>query len=57
MNTAKYVEQTAELLGIPLDEELRAAVTGDMERIQAIAEFLMEFPLDQSVEAAPVFRP
>jgi hypothetical protein len=53
----EYVDATAAALGIPLDDELRAAVAGDMERIRAIAEFLMEFPLEQGVEVAPVFRP
>jgi hypothetical protein len=52
----KYADATAAVVGIPLEGELRDAVVGDLERIQAIAQFLMEFPLDRNVEAAPVFR-
>jgi hypothetical protein len=35
----------------------RGEVMEDLDRIGQIASFLMEFPLDQSVEAAPVFQP
>ena len=35
----------------------RAAVIEDLSRIGTIAQFLMEFPLPQEVEAAPVFQP
>ncbi|MDQ1471017.1 MAG: 1-carboxybiuret hydrolase subunit AtzG-like, partial [Bryobacterales bacterium] len=35
----------------------RAAVNDDLQRIGQIAKILMDFPLAQDVESAPVFRP
>lgn len=53
---ASYVEMAAERIGLPIDPSLTASVTEDFQRISDIASFLMEFPLEQSGEAAPVFR-
>ena len=47
----------AKQIALPIPEEDLALVNDDMARISAIAAFLMEFPLDQDVEAAPVFVP
>jgi hypothetical protein len=57
LSLSAYADEAAALLGIPLEGDLREAVAGDLERIRAIAEFLMEFPLAQGVEPAAVFRP
>ncbi|MDX2271626.1 MAG: DUF4089 domain-containing protein [Cyanobacteriota bacterium] len=52
-----YVDQMAELIGLPLDTEYRAGVIANFERIQGIAALVMEFPLPPEIEAAPVFHP
>jgi hypothetical protein len=52
-----YLEATAQRLGLPIPARDRAAVSEDLNRIGAIAGFLMEFPLAQEVEAASVFQP
>jgi predicted ATP-grasp superfamily ATP-dependent carboligase len=54
---AAYVDAVSAAIGLKIDPEYRAAVQADMSRIASIAAFLMEFPLDQDVEPAPVFRP
>jgi hypothetical protein len=55
--TASYVRTTAARIGLPLDAAYVDAVTEDLERTAAAAEYLMGFPLPQTVEAAPVFEP
>jgi len=55
--TASYVRTTAARIGLPLDASYFDAVTEDLERTAAAAEYLMGFPLPQTVEAAPVFEP
>src|SRR5260370_26226336 len=54
---APYVRTAAARIGLPLDPAYVDAVTQDLERTAAEAAFLMEFPLPQTVEAAPVFEP
>jgi hypothetical protein len=54
--TDAYVEAAAKQIGLPLDEKERGAVTEDLKRVAAIAGFLMQFPLPQEMEAAPVFQ-
>ena len=52
-----YLDATAAWIGLHIDPADREAVNGDLNRLAAIAEFLMQFPLSQDVEAAAVFRP
>lgn len=54
---ASYLEAVSSRLGLPIPAASRAAVLEDLNRIGAVARFLMEFPLSQEIEAAPVFRP
>jgi hypothetical protein len=51
-----YLEAAAARIGLPIAPEYRAGVNDDLSRITTIAGFLMDFPLPQEVEAAPVFR-
>lgn len=51
-----YLDATAARIGLPIAPEYRAGVNEDLTRISQIAEFLMEFPLAQDVEAAAVFH-
>jgi len=52
-----YVDAAASRIGVPVHSGDRVAVIEDLSRIGTIAQFLMEFPLPQEVEAAPVFQP
>lgn len=54
---AIYVEQTAQILEIPLPEEYREGVVENMAQLSAIAQQVMEFPLPPNTEIAPVFKP
>ena len=51
-----YLEAAAARIGLPVNAAHAAAVATDLNRIADIAQFLMEFPLAQDVEAAPVFQ-
>jgi hypothetical protein len=55
--TASYVRTAAARIGLPLDASYFDAVTEDLERTAAAAEYLMGFPLPETVEGAPVFEP
>lgn len=57
LNIEEYVDRTAELINLPLDPEHRPGVVVNFERIVEIAQLVTEFPLPQSIEAAPVFEP
>jgi len=51
------VDQMAGLMELPLQPEHRPGVVDNFARIQAIAQLVMEFPLPEEIEAAPVFEP
>ena len=52
-----YLRAAADAIGLAIAPEYLAGVAVELARIAAIAEFVTAFPLDQSVEAAPVFKP
>lgn len=52
-----YVDQMAALIGLPLPAETRAGVIENVQRMQAIAPLVLEFPLPDDLEIAPVFEP
>ena len=52
-----YVDGAAELIDLPIAAEDRAAVVRAMEGLAAAGRLVMEFPLPDDVEAAPVFEP
>ena len=54
---AEWVDQMAALVDLPLHPEHRPGVVENFSRIAAIAQLVMEFPLPETVEAAPVFEP
>jgi hypothetical protein len=54
---SSYVDQTAKLLDLPIPEELCPGVIENFERIVAIAQPVLDFPLDDTDEPAPVFEP
>jgi hypothetical protein len=54
---AAFLQAAAAQIDLPIEPEHLAGVVADWVRIAVIAEFVTLFPLDQSVEAAPVFQP
>lgn len=52
-----YVQQAAQLLNLPIPSDQMASVVENFERIQAIAQPVLEFSLPDHLEAAPRFEP
>jgi hypothetical protein len=52
-----YVDETARRVGLPIAPEHRPGVVQFTGGLLAAAALVMEFPLPDDVEAAPVFRP
>ena len=57
MDSAECIDRIASLVGLPLNPDHRLGVVANFERIQAIAQLVMEFPLPEEIESAPVFEP
>jgi Protein of unknown function (DUF4089) len=51
------VDQLAQLIELPLAPEHRPGVIANFERTAVIAQLVMEFPLGDDVEIAPIFQP
>ncbi|MBD1823266.1 DUF4089 domain-containing protein [Cyanobacteria bacterium FACHB-DQ100] len=56
-NANEFVEIMAEAVGLPIPAEYRESVVANMERIHTVAQLVLEFPLPEEIEAAPVFEP
>ena len=54
---AAYIAQMEQILALELDEARRAELLVQFNRIAAMAEPLMAFPLDERLEVAGVFHP
>ncbi|MBF2076946.1 MAG: DUF4089 domain-containing protein [Synechococcales cyanobacterium T60_A2020_003] len=52
-----YTTLTAALLNLPIDPAYRPGVIANLERTEAIAQLVMEFPLPEDLEPAPIFVP
>ena len=52
-----YVDAAAALIGLPIDPAHRPGVVVNLERIAQMAALVVEFPLPEDAEPAPVFRP
>lgn len=52
-----YAERAAAAIGLPLDPARKAAVAQQLGAMLAAAALVLEFPLPDGVEAAPVFGP
>jgi len=52
-----YVDAAAALIGLPIDPAHRPGVVVNIARIAQMAALVMEFPLPDEAEPAPVFRP
>jgi hypothetical protein len=54
---AAYVDHAAPLMGLHLTPEQREGVIKNLVTTFAVARLVMEFPLPDDVDAAPVFEP
>ncbi|MBI1734821.1 MAG: DUF4089 domain-containing protein [Candidatus Rokubacteria bacterium] len=54
---AAYVDHAAPLVGLTLTPEQREGVIRNLAGTFAVARLVMEFPLPDEVDAAPVFEP
>lgn len=52
---AAYVDQAAPLMGLSLTPDERAGVIQHLGTMFAVARLVMEFPLPDDADAAPVF--
>ena len=52
-----YVDAAAALVGLPIDPAHRPGIVLNLRRIADLAALVMEFPLPDDIEAAPVFAP
>ena len=52
-----YVEAAAQLVGLSLDPTYLPGVILNVERIAQMAGLVMDFPLPDDTEPAPVFTP
>ena len=52
-----YVDAAAVLIGLPIDPAHRPGVVLNLQRIAQMAALVMEFPLPDESEPAPVFKP
>lgn len=53
----QLVDLLAQVVQLPLDPEHRPGVIANFKRTMAIAQLVMEFPLPEEIEVAPVFDP
>ena len=54
---ARWVDEQAKAIGLPIAPEYRANVILNVERSLAIAQPLLAVELDDELTPAPVFRP
>lgn len=54
---AAYVYQSATMIGLSIPLEYDQGVTENFARISAVAQLVMEFPIAEAIEMAPVFEP
>lgn len=53
---AAYIAQMEQVLDLQLDDPRRRELLTQFSRIAAMAEPLMDFPLDQRIEVAGVYK-
>lgn len=53
----EFVNVMSEVVALPIPDEYQENVVANFERIQTIAQLVLEFPLPEEIEIAPVFEP
>ncbi len=56
-SAAEYIDQAAAVVGLPIPPEYHQGVVENFERIQIVAQLVMDFPFPEDTEIAPVFEP
>jgi len=56
-DVARWVDEGAKAIGLPIAPEYRANVILNVERSLAIAQPLLALELDDELTSGPVFRP
>jgi len=51
-----YIDAAAAAIGLPIAPEHRAGVVLNLARLESMARLVMDFPLPEEVNPAPVFR-
>ena len=51
------VDLMSQLLDLPIDPDHRPGVIANLERTASIAQLVLNFPLPDEIEVAPVFQP
>ena len=57
IDPAEFVKQASALIDLPIQPEHLPGVVENFDRIVQIAQLVQEFPLPETVEAAPTFQP
>ncbi len=52
-----YVEQASRLVGVAIAPDHRPGVIENMAILAQVAALVMDFPLPETIEPAPVFNP
>lgn len=50
-----YIEQAAKLARIPLTDEMRVQTRANLEIAEKLSRLVLDYPLDDESEPAPVF--
>ena len=50
-----YIEQAAKLARIPLTDEMRAQTRANLKTAEKLSRLVLDYPLDDESEPAPVF--
>jgi ketosteroid isomerase-like protein len=53
----RWIDHAARLVHLPLPPALRSGVEVQFTRARIIADAILDFPLDDTIEIAPVFQP
>ena len=56
-NAEAYLDAATPLLGLPIDPAHRLGVLLNLQRLAEMAALVMEFPVPDEIEPAPVFAP
>jgi hypothetical protein len=55
-DASAYLDQAAGLVGLDIDDAYRPGVIENLQRLAAVARLVVDFPLPDDLEAAPVFE-
>lgn len=56
-HSSEFVHVMSEAIALPIPAEYQENVVANFDRIHTIAQLVLEFPLPEEIEAAPVFEP